>query len=355
MDYRQYTQCVEASKHSKMNQYVRMFLIGGLVGVAMAAVAIAAGNPLCALFAIPVFAAATQLAYASWWLNDRLICLGGDKYAVGLLISVEPPEKKTGFDALDTDYSINLLPYPNAIADIKATYEESKPIVEKSTPYGYLIAEQDTTKNIGVPFTGEHAKDEPTQKDCPVLHAEFEGGGVRIAFDAAGAALIISLAALVACMALPPPWNYIVAGILALLALLAQLFGALFGRNDKGKVSDVNPSLGALHPREDNGTLFDILGVYGTWVYDAGHNNQDEGWNEIHPIKACNRITQWDGKGDWPRVADQYASTFESALVQANSPTTKTAQQRPENQWEVHPLIDGCQPRSEPPDDPVIR
>lgn len=348
MDYRQYTQCVEASKHVKMNQYVRMSLIGGLSGVAMAAVAIASGNPLCALFAIPVATAATQLAYGAWWLNDRLICLGGDKYAVGLLISVEPPEKKTGFDAIDTDYSINLLPYPNAIGT-------SKTDVEKSTPYGYLIAEQDATKNIGVPFTGELVQDKIEKKDCPVLHAEFEGGGVRIAFDAAGAALIISLAALIACMALPPPWNGIVAGILAFLALLAQLFGALFGRNDKGKVSDVNPSLGALHPRENNGTLFDILGVYGTWVYDAGHNNQDEGWNEIHPIKACNRITQWDGTGDWPSVAGQYVSTFESALIEANSPTTKTAQQRPENQWEVHPLIDGCQPRLEPPDDPVIR
>lgn len=301
----------------------------------MALVAIAAGHPWCALLALPVAAAAAQLAYAGWWLNDRLICLGGDKYVVGLLISVSKPEDKTGLDALDTDYSINLLPYPNTIGNDTVK-------VENSTPYGYLIAEQGTTKDIGVPFTGEHAIDQVTKKECPVLHAEFEGGGVRVAFDTAGVALLMSTAALVICMAVPPPWGAIIGIILALLALLIQLLGVLLGKNNKGSFSDVNPNLGALHPREDGGDMFDILGVYGTWVYDAGHNNEGKGWNEIHPIKACNRVAQWNGVGDWPLVVDEYMDRFETALLEANTPETQSGQQHPENQWKIHPLLDGC-------------
>jgi hypothetical protein len=30
------------------------------------------------------------------------------------------------------------------------------------------------------------------------------------------------------------------------------------------------------------------------------------------------------------------------ALGQADNPTTKASQLRPENQWEIHPVIDGC-------------
>src|SRR4051794_8923610 len=49
------------------------------------------------------------LAYCRWWLYDRLICLGGDMCAIGMLGAVEPPSEKSGFDKFDTDYSINLL------------------------------------------------------------------------------------------------------------------------------------------------------------------------------------------------------------------------------------------------------
>ncbi len=345
MTYNQYTNCVKASDHSKMNQYVQVFLKSGIVGVAIAAVLIAAGEPLCALIGgLPIFLASSQLAYCSWWLNDRLICLPNldtDKYAVGLLVSVQPPSKKTGFDAYDSDYSINLLP---AYAPIGATQAQ----IEGSKPFGYLVSQQDATRNEGLPWTGETAHDEVIGKDCAVLHAEFEGASVRDAADGAGVALVLALAALIVCVAVPPPWGIVIGIILALLAFLAQILGALLGKSDYGSPSDVDPSLGALHPRDMTGTVFDLLGVSGTWVYDAGHNNENKGWNEIHPIKACHRVGQWDGKGDWPKdLIDGDIAKFPEALQAAGSPATVAAQRDPSSRWHIHPMIDGCRPRRE--------
>ena len=76
----------------------------------MAALAIAEGEPWCALFAIePPMAGSCP--FCEWWLYDRLICLGGDRSAIGMLVTIEPVTGKSGLGEFDTDYSINLLPY----------------------------------------------------------------------------------------------------------------------------------------------------------------------------------------------------------------------------------------------------
>jgi hypothetical protein len=340
MPYNQYTSCVQAPNHVKMDQYIQATIQASIAGGIGALFVAAAGMPWCLLVVVEIAAMMWLLAYCHWWLDDRLICLGGDKLAIGMLISVEPPEEKSGFDALDTDYSINLLLPPNMPGAGQAA-------VESSLPYGFLTKEQDATRNIGLPFTGYPAIEKKTGIPCAGLHAEFEGGGVKDTLLGAQIALGLSVAALIVCLGVPGPIGAVIAAILALLALLAALLGAGVGLGDKGSPADVNPSLGNLHVNDTNKIGADLLVVMGRWVYDAGHNNQDQGWNEIHAIKFCERIGRWTGS--WPADIGDLEKKWEGAVDDATSALTVAAQQKPENQWEVHPALDGCRPRNNDP------
>src|SRR5581483_2034946 len=52
-------------------------------------------------------ASAAGIALCKWWLDVRLICLGGDRSAIGAIYSLEPFSISN--DVMDTDYSFNLL------------------------------------------------------------------------------------------------------------------------------------------------------------------------------------------------------------------------------------------------------
>jgi len=77
----------------------------------------------------------------------------------------------------------------------------------------------------------------------------------------------------------------------------------------------------------------------GTWVYDPLH----EGWNEIHPVKAAAKMGTWQGQ--WPPgfCGSDVILRMRNGFQDANRPETLANQQRPEHQWTVHPLIDGCE------------
>ena len=291
-------------------------------------------------------ALASLIAYCQWWLYDRLICLDGDRLAIGMLVASEPPSEKSGFDALDTDFSINLLPFANPLGATQAQ-------VEASVPFGDLVKEQNGILQLGLPFQGQTATDQASGTVCAVLHAEFEGGGVQDTMTGAEVGLVLAYAALIACIAIPPPWGVIVGIILAILAFLAALIGALFGLGDTGSPTDVNPALGTLHTNDPATQLgADLLAVIGTWVYDAGHNNQTLGWNEIHPIKFCSKVGTWDG--EWhPDQTQPQIDWLQGMVGQANSAITGAQQQQPANQWTLHPLIDGCDPNQAPPKPPA--
>lgn len=332
MSFKQYTQCVLPQNYNGMNEYVQA-VIGGLIpGGAAAIWAIVAGEPWCAFFALEIFAMAGIVAFCEWWLYDRLICLGGDRDAIGMLVSIEPATGKSGLGAFDTDYSINLLPYDNPPG-------VSQSIAENRPPYGELIKEQAATRDLGIPFEGESATDTATGIESAVLHAEFEGAGIRDLEIGATIGLGLAEAALIACVLIPGPIGAIVGGILAFLALLAALIGGLLGLGDTGDPSDVDPNLGQLHTNDpDNGNLgADLLYVQGTWVFDTFH----EGWNEIHPVKVCTRVGRWDG--EWP---DDFGTTVDQTkdgFDDAGKDETKEEQKRPEHGWHVHPDVDGCE------------
>jgi hypothetical protein len=117
----------------------------------------------------------------------------------------------------------------------------------------------------------------------------------------------------------------------------------------------------------------DSVIVTGRWVWDAGHS----GWNELHAVFTIQKI-------DIPPELDGASGTDETkaaledfrrrachlvtepppnfgapegdrtpAQIAAMTPEQRALhdrQQERENQWSIHPLIDGCEPGEPPPD-----
>ena len=370
MAFFQYTKCVPVEDHSGKTVFT-LAVIGAIVVLLMAGLL----NPyflVAALLAI--------MAYCHWWLYQRLICLGGQRCAIGLLGNVEPPEDKSFPNSLDTDYSINLILAPHQPQE----KPPEVPIALRLTLHhqiaddgiqGDLIREQSATADADYEFQGYFSSvggpEFPFAEDQPYLHCEFEGGGVKVLYDAAKAALALAVVASVFCAI--PIVGWVVCAILSIISLIVIVVGLFSGLADTGKPSVFDPKTGNTLTTLEN--LHDILFVYGEWVYDTAH----EGWNEIHPLRACQLVAKavWHGsKIDWdeaiapfmvmtgkwsfdmtdpakpkpvktsgPPTTDDWKAWVKSwcdAVTEANHPDTKKEQEEPENEWEEHCDIDGC-------------
>lgn len=249
MAYRQYTQCISASNH-----------IGGVAAQSIISAAIAALPLLFGAAIVPalfMIALGAIIAYCRWWLYDRLICLGGDKCAVGMLLTVEPPEKKSALDRFDTDYSINLVLAPHRVGDTQAD-------TEKDGIQGELIKKQPDIEKYKLDWKGETAKHWSNYPDTAVLHCEFEGAGVYDLLLACLAALAFATAATVVCSI--PIIGWVACLVLELIAAAITAGGIIVALNDTGNPNDVNSNLGELHVNDPTGRGADILVVKGTWV-----------------------------------------------------------------------------------------
>jgi len=335
MAFRQYTQCVNIEDFDPTNPYLQAARLGLYVtltpGLFTAVLAIAGvGSGWCLLLLAEVYVLASLVGFCYWFLYRRLICIpdpldhpadsAGDHLAIGLLINIEAPGSGSFAANIDNDYSIGILPCPlTPVAD-------RTQVIHKS-PFGYLVEEQPVTMDAGLPYAGEQAAcpDSPESARSEVLHCEFEGRGAYDLFLAARAALFLAVVALLACFF--PIAGWIVA-ILAILAALIIGVGLGVGHFDQGDPHDVNPNAGELHQ------CADTLMIKGHWVYDSFHT----GAYELHPVTFC-CIANCDS-GDVILLK----SRWETAIEDATSPATLTSQEQPENQWQLHPLIDGCQP-----------
>lgn len=326
--YNQYTTCTPSTNWQSMAAYIA-WAVGPLTVVCLPLIA-AAG--WCIPFYLLALVAAGTVAGCDWWLNVRLVCLGGDRSVIGMIVSVEPSRGKTEFfGELDTDYSINLLVYP-CLPGV------SQAVAEATVPYGVLLAETQGVKDDVGFFRGEFAPLHPTPSEpkSAVLHAEFEGAGMRDFRIGALVALGFAIAAVVACAAIPPPWGLVVAAFLAFLAFLAGLIGYLIGDHDYA-----DPGQGSipseLHQNDPTSGLgADLLYVAGTWVFDSFH----EGWNELHPIKVCTPIGTWNGA--WPADIPAITKRLDAGFADASDPLTVGRQNDEHWRWRVHPYIDGC-------------
>lgn len=326
--YHQYTTCTPSPKWRSLPMYIAIAV--GPITAVVSPLIITAG--WCAPFYVLAIAAAGVVAACDWWLNVRLVCLGGDKPVVGMIVSVEPSRGKTDFfGELDTDYSINLLIYPCLPGVTQAD-------AEATTPYGVLMAETQAVKDDVGFFRGEFAPEEstPSIPTTWVLHSEFEGAGMQDFRDGALVALGLAIAAVFACAIIPPPYGYIVAGVLALLAFLAGLIGYLVGDHDYTDPGDGAIPAEVHQPDPTTGLDADLLYVEGTWVFDSFH----EGWNELHPIKKCTPIGRWNGA--WPADIPEIAAKAEAAFDTARDPVTVGKQSQEHWTWTAHPSVDGC-------------
>jgi len=318
---KEYTSCISPSKH--LGKVVAQAIIAAAVvaiGVLLAGGAFVPGVGMAALAAV--------IAYCRWWLYDRLVCLGGERCAVGWVSKVEPPGNKSGLDRFDTDYSFNLVLAPQIEGAKQGT-------AETDGIQGELIRNQ----LPGWDFTGVQETQWSNRK-AAALHCEFEGGGVWELLQWALVAFGLATAATVACSI--PVIGWIACAILGAAAAIVSIAGIISALNNTGDPNDVNPGLGEIHTADAAGFGADILVVKGRWVYDSAH----EGWNEIHPILHCQRIGTFNGS--WAGTAFALPHTkaavdhWCSAIARAQDPLTVAEQEKPENQWIVHPLIDGC-------------
>lgn len=354
MSYRQYTKCVSTDdfRGAPIANSVALGLFVALTALVTAMLATGGFSGLLAGAAGGIAIVTSLLAFTHWWLYGRLICLGGDRCAIGMVISVEPPSKKDlPFDRLDSDYSINLLLPPHQPGATQAQ-------VIATGVDGSLIAEQAASHRHYHEFKGESARSCDGKKcgyaNCPEtasLHCEFEGAGMFIFYQWLKAVLALLVAGTVAAaLCLVPVIGWVaclIAAIILAASAAALLAGLTHGLLDAASPSDVNPALGGeLQQNACDGTGADIVVVSGEWVYDSLH----EGWNEIHPIRHCEKIGTWAGTwaSSFPSMTPFDGQALRDiwcrAVTAAGSPLTVANQKDPRNQWTVHPELDGCEP-----------
>lgn len=358
MAFKQYTHCTPSGSFDKAHsdnmsgKVIPAILgIGGLLAMIHALFFVAA---------IPVFGIALVLAGGGvlyvqivntfeYLLGGKLICLGGDKLAIGKVLGVElppphPSSGKTGISAMDNDLSINVLlcPHEKIIDDSTRKWEpEDLPDIDVANKkfQDDLIIEQAASSNHGVPYTGYCEK--APFKFKPVLHVELEGSKIYDLYQAFKAAwAILLLAALLAAALLA-------AGVIGLLLALILMFlagiigaGIVVGMNataSDGSLNDVAPEIGELH-------VNDVIVTYGTWTYDAGHNADNVGWYELHPVKYLSKAEHC--------ADEKEAKDWEEKIKETFNPVIRVKQKNRQNQWKLHPQIDGCNPKNN--EEPVI-
>jgi hypothetical protein len=286
--FRQYTRCVAPADFGSSSRAMRIGAIGVFSAGVAALLAGVVSGWWWTLVGLEIGLLAALITYCRIWLTNRLICIEDDVEVVGVVASLSPPSRQLLEFDWDNDFTINLLLQDSPFGATQAQAEQSQ-------PYGGLVAPHHTISAIGRATPGHAARHgtAPGQILSYGLHVEFEGRGNKTLLDAAWIALAIALAAL----AFALWWSRSVAIILALLALLIMLLAFIVGKYaGAGSPADANPQIGVLQPivldaNQQPLPGADVIYVRGTWVYDPLH----EGWNEIHPVKACAKVATWTG------------------------------------------------------------
>jgi len=337
--FRKFTECINPKDFAGIPYNF------GLIGVLVAAVLFALLG-LTNLVTVPIAIAAVILliAGAHYYLYQRLLCLGGGiQTAIGVVNAVTRASiGRTLFDKFgDDDATMGIFLSPGP------TDFDSDPDVYWNTSQGFLIKPNDAVVNVGLSYPTS-GKDLRYVKH---LHCEFEGSGIYEFLQWLKLVLAILLAIL-ALLLLAPGLSDLLILFLKLLALLFGGFGLanFFLPGVEGDPTDVNPDLKDLKKG-------DIVMVSGDWIYDSGH----AGWNEIHAVHACQRLSGSDGvilaklnpDGTWPddiggglgldpAHLPVTLAGWKAAIADATTAINGGSQADPANNWILHPTIDGC-------------
>jgi hypothetical protein len=326
------------------------------------------------------------LRICDYILHGKLVCLGGDRCAIGRVASFETVDDKSGFDKLDNDFSINLALCPNPLSGLQAgsahrvsNYEsavankqgeliEERPGTPKpregsddqkpSPRYAGTFVKIHNMLTLDNPIPEEIANEsDATTWHLPVFHTEIEGN--RAAYVCATANAIWGPIHNTVCK-IPLIGGFICTVLTILLApfiaaALALLSAAWVAGSNDNRDFDGGGDLKA----------DDLVLIFGRWVYDAGHG----GWNELHPVKHIQKIPdesacKWENfDALHERWCKEIGKVPQGLGGLAGPPADSTQQQqetwdsqtRPENRWFFHPLVDGCEPDDETYTPPPIK
>ena len=208
-------------------------------------------------------------------------------------------------------------------------------------------------KSAWTDYLVKNAWKQPVIYSVPILHCEFEGSRIRDVLEAievfsfGGSWCKKNFLFRILCT--------ILQSIFAPLALLNAIraWANATGGSQADALAD--PAAGLVKPK-------DFIIVKGRWAYDGGH----DGYNEIHAVRIVQKVAyvpqteaefaafqkQWcERLGEVPHVDPAGAGT--SGLT-PHQQEIYDNQQKPENKWELHPEVDGCEPVGHP-EGPDIR
>lgn len=278
------------------------YIAGALGGIAAASLSPATLIWMCSSTIVSLGILITFLELALQYLfKYKLACIDGDRCAIVRIESIVHNE--------DSDQSLNTilapLSNPNTTENAyKAMWQAASLLYSDTTP---------SVASRGWKFRPESNKEEPKfgYYKLPLFHCEIQGKtnyewiqglitymGIMIAILLA----IIALAVLGAALG---PLYYVVLGLIALLILLASIFGiktSLSSSQDAGSATS-NTDIGNATPGPNGYVITDTFGrtiyvgdyalFYGLHVMDTAHHEDHDGtWCELHPLKAIAKINQ---------------------------------------------------------------
>jgi hypothetical protein len=124
--------------------------------------------------------------------------------------------------------------------------------------------------------------------------------------------------------------------------------GVAWAAAQDGTASDALEGGGAINSKDN-------VIVRGRWAYDGGHT----GWSEIHATRIVQKVenipndlkTFEDFRERWcerlsevPHVDPVGVHPVDQPPLTPPQQTVYDNQQKPENQWTLHPEVDGCEP-----------
>jgi hypothetical protein len=368
MAFKSYTKCVDRHAYKNPDFALEAVLAG--LGAILA-------NP-----ALVTWSVLSGLEEAlDYMLNKKLVCLDGDRCALGRVVGFETVEDKSFPDSVDNDFSINLMLYPSSLGDFVGKSLDEGWEQAKQELQGDLIAEQadmpepremeGNKRCIAYPMAPVDIVDAyaiggfntmiPLKEgvSVPIFHLECEGSRIHDllktlqdiqSLGLGGSFCKIPIIGWVICAIA----KVFLAPIIA-IALVIAWFAA-----DDGNPSDArtDPEAGALG-------LGDLIVVTGRWTWDGGH----QGWNELHPVKSIQKagnpadyptdpetlIRRWCERTSEAPPPDRDGPAGAPQGMTPQQQATWDAQRDPANRWVLHPAIDGCRRPEQDDEPPPVR
>ena len=352
----QYYHCVTKDNFTGLNNIIALGILAGALTIVAIVVAVFAGAAIPGLgVVLGVAFVAAVFDLCDYLHGGKLICLGDNSCAIGRIMELIPVgSDKSGFEKMDDDFTFNILLSPHAPSETK-----NEQII--SDPYqGKFIVEQSESRDLGQPYVGVSVTITNIYAalgvKTEVFHCEVKGCRVHdvcavlkvMSFGAPVVAAICSIPIIgwIACLIAAAIW----------LAITAAAVAIAWNATHNGDINDVyDPAAGDLTAADpDTGDGGDVVLVRGDWAYDEGH----DGWNEMHPVRSVQKLTDViEPKFHaMPKADAALVNEFKKKVLdpwcfyagQADDPGVRGHQEEPENDWDIHPDIDGCEQHGEP-------